>query len=277
MKRIALLATLVAAIVISDGAFARGGGGSRGGGLRSSGVSHGGPGWSGFSAGQGRFALAVRAGVSRRALSQAASGRRASATASRGAAIGAVVPGRFAAVSRAVRWHHHPGRGWRRFDAGFGPASGAGFGAVALPRGSEPRRAPATRRSLSVPAGRCSTTASPPSPPGRGSPTRPRTCRARSAAPMSSAIRVRTSRAGAATTESRKRTFRPRGPEAHFQPKTWISAGVMMTTNSTGRKNRIIGTVSFGGSAAAFFSASFMRMSRLSCDSTRSACPSGVP
>ena len=45
----------------------------------------------------------------------------------------AIVPGRFAAISRAVRWHHHPGRGWRRFDAGFASASGAGFGAVALP------------------------------------------------------------------------------------------------------------------------------------------------
>ena len=33
-----------------------------------------------------------------------------------------------------------------------------------------------------------------------------------------------------------------------------------MTTNSTGRKNRIIGTVSLGGSPAAFFSASDMRM-----------------
>ena len=38
-----------------------------------------------------------------------------------------------------------------------------------------------------------------------------------------------------------------------------------MTTNSTGRKNRIIGTVSFGGRPAAFFSASDMRMSRFSC------------
>lgn len=53
---------------------------------------------------------------------------------------------------------------------------------------------------------------------------------------------------------------RPGGPgQAYFQPKTWMKAGVMMTTNSTGRKNRIIGTVSFGGSAAAFFSAAFMR------------------
>ncbi|MFL5200197.1 MAG: hypothetical protein ACJ8BE_25275 [Microvirga sp.] len=134
MKRIALLATLVAAIVISDGAFARGGGGgSRGGGLRSSGVAHGGPGWSGFSAGQGRFALAVRAGVSRRALSHGAVRQARIGHSVAGRGHRAVVPGRFAAVSRAVRWHHHPGRGWRRFDAGFDPASGVGFGAVALP------------------------------------------------------------------------------------------------------------------------------------------------
>lgn len=143
MKRIALLATLVAAIVISDGAFARGGGGGfRGGGLRSSGVSHGGPGWSGFSAGQGRFALAVRAGVSRTALSHRGVRQARIGHGVRHAGIGhgvagrghrAVVPGRFAAISRAVRWHHHPGRGWRRFDAGFASASGVGFGAVALP------------------------------------------------------------------------------------------------------------------------------------------------
>jgi hypothetical protein len=47
--------------------------------------------------------------------------------------------------------------------------------------------------------------------------------------------------------------------------------------NSTGRKNRIIGTVSFGGKPAAFFSASDMRMSRFSCDMTRSVVPIGVP
>lgn len=41
-------------------------------------------------------------------------------------------------------------------------------------------------------------------------------------------------------------------------------AGVRITANSTGRKKMIIGTVSFGGSAAAFFSASIMRLSRLS-------------
>jgi hypothetical protein len=134
MKRIALLATLVAAIVISDGAFARGGGGgSRGGGLRSSGVSHGGPGWSGFSAGQGRFALAVRAGVSRRALSHGGVRHARIGHGVAGRGHRAAVPGRFAAISRAVRWHHHPGRGWRRFDAGFASASGVGFGAVALP------------------------------------------------------------------------------------------------------------------------------------------------
>ena len=58
---------------------------------------------------------------------------------------------------------------------------------------------------------------------------------------------------------------------------TWIAAGPRMTMNSTGRKNRIIGTVSFGGSAAAFFSASDMRMSRFSCAITRNVWPSGVP
>ena len=58
---------------------------------------------------------------------------------------------------------------------------------------------------------------------------------------------------------------------------TRIAAGPRMTMNSTGRKNRIIGTVSFGGSAAAFFSASDMRMSRFSCAITRRVWPSGVP
>lgn len=50
----------------------------------------------------------------------------------------------------------------------------------------------------------------------------------------------------------------------------WMIAGPMMMANRTGRKNRTIGTVSFGGSAAAFFSALLMRVSRLSCASTRS-------
>ena len=50
-----------------------------------------------------------------------------------------------------------------------------------------------------------------------------------------------------------------------------------MTTNKTGRKNKIIGTVSFGGNAAAFFSASDMRMSRLSRARTRNASLIAVP
>ena len=58
---------------------------------------------------------------------------------------------------------------------------------------------------------------------------------------------------------------------------TRMPVGPRMTTNSTGRKNRIIGTVNFGGSAAAFFSASVMRMSRFSCAITRRLWPSGVP
>ena len=64
---------------------------------------------------------------------------------------------------------------------------------------------------------------------------------------------------------------------AYCSAITRIAAGPRMTTNSTGRKNRIIGTVSFGGRPAAFFSASDMRMSRFSCASTRSVVPSGVP
>src|SRR5256885_8378373 len=61
--------------------------------------------------------------------------------------------------------------------------------------------------------------------------------------------------------------FRQQGEsaEAYLISITRIAAGPRMTTNSTGRKNRIIGTVSFGGSAAAFFSASCIRMSRFSC------------
>jgi len=40
-------------------------------------------------------------------------------------------------------------------------------------------------------------------------------------------------------------------------------AGVMMTAKSTGRKNKIIGTVNLGGNPAAFFSASSILVSRL--------------
>ncbi len=67
-----------------------------------------------------------------------------------------------------------------------------------------------------------------------------------------------------------------RAARPHWVRMIWMTAGVMITTNSTGRKNRIIGTVSFGGSAAAFFSASIMRRSRLSW-LTPQACPTGVP
>jgi hypothetical protein len=42
-------------------------------------------------------------------------------------------------------------------------------------------------------------------------------------------------------------------PAAHCIAATLMPVGPRMTTNSTGRKNTIIGTVSFGGSAAAFF------------------------
>ena len=68
-----------------------------------------------------------------------------------------------------------------------------------------------------------------------------------------------------------------RSRDAYCIAATLMPVGPRMTTNSTGRKNRIIGTVSFGGSAAAFFSASFMRMSRFSCAITRRLWPSGVP
>jgi hypothetical protein len=54
-------------------------------------------------------------------------------------------------------------------------------------------------------------------------------------------------------------------------------AGVRMAANRPGRKNRIIGTVRVGGSAAAFFSAAVIRWSRLSWLKTRSPAPSGVP
>jgi hypothetical protein len=65
--------------------------------------------------------------------------------------------------------------------------------------------------------------------------------------------------------------------QRYWYLKTWIMAGPRMTTNSTGRKNIIIGTVSLGGNAAAFFSASDMRMSRFSRAITRKAWPTGVP
>ena len=59
--------------------------------------------------------------------------------------------------------------------------------------------------------------------------------------------------------------------EATEPVKTLIMAGDRMTMNSTGRKKMIRGTVSLGGRAAAFFSASIMRASRPSSAMTRSA------
>src|SRR4051794_14203063 len=43
------------------------------------------------------------------------------------------------------------------------------------------------------------------------------------------------------------------------------------------QKNKIIGTVSFGGGECAFFSAMVIRISRLSCATTRNAVPRGRP
>jgi glycosyltransferase XagB len=63
----------------------------------------------------------------------------------------------------------------------------------------------------------------------------------------------------------------------YFAPVTVIPAGPKMITKITGRKNKIIGTVSFGGRAAAFFSASAIRSFRFSWAKTRKAEPSGVP
>ncbi len=58
-------------------------------------------------------------------------------------------------------------------------------------------------------------------------------------------------------------------PRCYRSAITRMAAGPRMTTNSTGRKNTIIGTVNFGGRPAAFFSASDMRRSRFSCAITR--------
>ena len=65
--------------------------------------------------------------------------------------------------------------------------------------------------------------------------------------------------------------------EAYFWPVATMIAGPKIITKITGRKNKIIGTVSFGGKAAAFFSASAIRSFRFSWARTRSAEPSGVP
>ncbi len=63
----------------------------------------------------------------------------------------------------------------------------------------------------------------------------------------------------------------------YFAPVTVMPAGPKMITKITGKKNKIIGTVSFGGRAAAFLSASAIRSFRFSWAKTRSADPRGVP
>ena len=65
--------------------------------------------------------------------------------------------------------------------------------------------------------------------------------------------------------------------DAYFWPVATMIAGPRMITKMTGRKNKIIGTVSFGGKAAAFFSASAIRSLRFSWARTRSAVARGVP
>ena len=59
----------------------------------------------------------------------------------------------------------------------------------------------------------------------------------------------------------------------YFHLKIWISAGVRMTMNRAGMKKTIIGTVSFGGKDAAFFSAGGHALIAAFCASTRSALP----
>ena len=64
-----------------------------------------------------------------------------------------------------------------------------------------------------------------------------------------------------------------------YQPASiFYSPGVCPSgyTPACSRSNTI-GTVNLGGRLAAFFSASVMRASRLSCERTRSAWPNGVP
>ena len=63
----------------------------------------------------------------------------------------------------------------------------------------------------------------------------------------------------------------------YFKPAATMIAGPKIITNMTGRKNKIIGTVSFGGKAAAFFSAKAIRSLRFSWARTRKAEARGVP
>ena len=71
------------------------------------------------------------------------------------------------------------------------------------------------------------------------------------------------------------RLITPHNP--YFKLLTVIPAGPKITTKITGRKNRIIGTVNFGGRAAAFLSASAIRSLRFSWARTRKAEAKGVP
>ena len=56
-----------------------------------------------------------------------------------------------------------------------------------------------------------------------------------------------------------------------------IAAGVRITMKRTGRKKTIIGTVSFAGRAAAFFSAAIIRIWRFSLAMVLRLSPRGVP
>jgi glycosyltransferase XagB len=67
------------------------------------------------------------------------------------------------------------------------------------------------------------------------------------------------------------------GDITYLAPLTVIPAGPKITTKITGKKKRIIGTVNFGGSAAAFLSASAIRSLRFSWARTRKAEAKGVP
>ena len=58
---------------------------------------------------------------------------------------------------------------------------------------------------------------------------------------------------------------------------TWIPAGPRMMANSTGRKNRIIGTVSFGGWGGRLGRVAFAIFAAFAASATRGRAPTGVP
>lgn len=77
---------------------------------------------------------------------------------------------------------------------------------------------------------------------------------------------------------------RPETPETAFKQSRYFVmsrtvriAGPITIMISAGTKNKIIGTVSLGGSAAAFFSAALIRKSLFSLAITRSASAIAVP